>query len=322
MWASIFPGQGSQSVGMGRLFIDNFGAITNPLIEETSDLLSQNFRKLILEGPESDLTLTSNTQPALVLVSTMMSKSLEQVIGRPFKFSAGHSLGEYSALVSQGAISFADAIKSVRIRGQSMQDAVPVGQGAMCAVLGTSDTYVVELCKWVDSESGFSPLEPANFNAPGQVVVSGSSKAVEWMRANYSSDKIPGGQKAKFIPLNVSAPFHCSMMKPAQEKMKLILSDMKFAKPENPIVQNVTARSENMPEKIRENLISQISSPVKWTQSVIEFKNLGVTRFVEMGPGKVLSGLVKKIDSEAFKSFNIMSLEDIKLLEQEVKSNS
>lgn len=316
MWGALFPGQGSQHVGMGRFLFDNFKS-TQMLFEEASDTLGTNFKKLCFDGPESDLTLTENTQPALLLVSTATFTALTETTPLQFSFGAGHSLGEYSALVAGNSLPFAQTMKAVRLRGQAMQQAVPVGQGGMLAVLGLEDSEVLKFCEWAVRESGLKPLEPANFNAPGQVVVSGSKELCDWVQANFTSEKVFGQKKrAKLIPLNVSAPFHCSLMKPAQDKMEPVLKDLKFSNPKWPIVQNVTARDERDPEVLRRNLITQISAPVRWVQSVNQMKALGAKSFVEAGPSKVLAGLVKKIDSEA-RTFNIQSLEDLKALERE-----
>jgi [acyl-carrier-protein] S-malonyltransferase len=316
MNAVLFPGQGSQHVGMGQFLFANFKS-AKELFEEGSEVLQKNLKKLCFDGPESDLVLTENTQPALLLVSYATFKILSEISPVKFSFGAGHSLGEYSALVASGVLPLTSALKAVRLRGRAMQAAVPVGSGSMLAVLGLSDEDVAKLCTWAEKESGLTPLEPANFNAPGQVVISGSKTICDWLQANFDSEKVFGEKKrAKLIPLNVSAPFHCSLMKPAQEKMEPVLKDIPFGVPAWAVVQNVDAKANTQPAKIRENLISQISAPVKWAQSVTQMKQMGATRYVECGPSKVLSNLMKKIDSEA-STFNIHSLEDLKRLEQE-----
>ncbi|HEX4925542.1 MAG TPA: ACP S-malonyltransferase [Bdellovibrionales bacterium] len=321
MWSALFPGQGSQHVGMGRFLFDNFSSAKH-LFEEASDTLKLDFKKLCFDGPESDLTLTENTQPALLLVSVATYKVLTETTPLKFAFGAGHSLGEYSALVAAGTLNFGGALKAVRARGQAMQQAVPVGQGGMLAVLGLSDDEVIRVCQWAESESGLKPLEPANFNAPGQVVVSGSQALCTWLQTNFDPSRLFAEKKrAKLIPLNVSAPFHCSLMKPAQDKMEPVLNDLRFATPQFPVVQNVTAAEEKQPERLKKNLIAQISAPVKWVQSVTRMKALGVRTAVEVGPSKVLSGLVKKIDSE-LRTFNIQSLDELKALEQEANHAS
>ena len=216
MWSALFPGQGSQSVGMGRFLFENFTEARSTF-EEASDSLSLNFKKLCFEGPESDLQLTENTQPALLLVSTATHRVVQSTTGIKFEAAAGHSVGEYAAVVAAQAVKFSDALRAVRVRGQAMQRAVPVGQGGMIAVLGLTDPQVETLCQWAESTSGLKPVEPANFNAPGQVVISGSQAGLEWLRANAKADlfQLAPGESAprmKMIPLAVSAPFHCSLI--------------------------------------------------------------------------------------------------------------
>lgn len=226
MWGALFPGQGSQSVGMGKFLFEEFSTARR-LFEEAGDTLKINFKKLCFEGPDSDLQLTENTQPALLLVSTVTATCVTELVPVQIKASAGHSVGEYAALVNAGVLSFSSALRAVRTRGQAMQKAVPVGDGAMCAVLGLSDDNARKMCALVEKLSGETPLEPANFNCPGQVVVSGSAKAIEWMRANVTSEWVAqnlgaDAGRAKLIPLSVSAPFHCSLMKPAEKEMRAV----------------------------------------------------------------------------------------------------
>lgn len=312
----LFPGQGSQFVGMGKVFYDNFKQ-AQLIFEEGSDALSFDMKKLIFDGPEADLKLTHNTQPAILLVSVAMHEALKSIYKSQEKLCAGHSLGEYSALVSNGVLKFSDAIRTVRTRGELMQKAVPEGKGAMIAVLGCADSDVEKICEWVNKETS-QPLEPANYNAPGQVVISGSADACKWLLENYKTSQLGNEIKAKFIPLKVSAPFHCSLMMPAQEEMMPVLNDLALNDAEFPIIQNVTALETTDLNIIQKNLVSQISAPVKWVQSVKRLKELGVTRCIEVGPGKVLSGLVKKIDSDALSTFNVESIEDFKKLEAEL----
>lgn len=316
MLGLIFPGQGSQFVGMGKVFYENFKP-AKLVFEEGCDALNFNIKKLIFDGPDSDLKLTQNTQPAILLVSVAINEVLKDVHKSHEKICAGHSLGEYSALVANGVLKFSEAIQTVRTRGELMQKAVPEGKGAMIAVLGCADSDVEKICKWVVNETS-QILEPANYNAPGQVVISGSKDACDWLVQNYKASKLSQEIKAKFIPLKVSAPFHCSMMMPAQEEMLPILNDLSLDDAQFPIIQNVTALETADLNIIRKNLISQISSPVRWVQSVKRLKELGVTRCIEVGPGKVLSGLVKKIDSDALSTFNVESIEDFKKLEAEL----
>jgi [acyl-carrier-protein] S-malonyltransferase len=317
MWAALFPGQGSQSVGMGRFLFDNF-AIARQTFEEASDTLKVDFKKLCFEGPESDLQLTHNTQPALLLVSTTTFRVVESTMGIKIGAAAGHSVGEYAAVVTSGAVRFTDALKAVRVRGQEMQKAVPVGEGGMVAVMGLTDDQVVRLCQWSQDNSGLNPIEPANFNAPGQVVISGSQKVIDWMKTNAKPEIFaPETPRMKLIPLSVSAPFHCSLMKPAEEAMSRVLADTEFSNAKWMIVQNVTAQETQDAATLRTNLVKQVSGAVRWTQCMHRLKALGTTKMIEFGSGKVLSGLAKKIDSEGPQPFNINSLEDLKILEQE-----
>lgn len=324
MWAALYPGQGSQSVGMGRVLFENF-AVARDTFEEASDTLKINFQKLCFEGPESDLQLTENTQPALLMVSTAAFRVIRTSMGIPIEVGAGHSVGEYAALVSAGALEFPEALKAVRSRGQAMQAAVPIGEGGMVAVMGLTDEQVDFLCKWSEKESGLSPIEPANYNAPGQVVISGSQKLINWMKANVkpeifaSTGGIPA--RMKLIPLAVSAPFHCRLMTPAEEQMRLVLNDITFSAAQWPIVQNVTAQETQDPETLRENLIRQVSGAVRWTQCMGRIKTLGATKMIEFGAGKVLSGLAKKIDSEGPTPFNINTLDDLKNIELAMKED-
>lgn len=322
MWGALFPGQGSQAVGMGKFFVENFKA-ARERFEEASDVLGQDFKRLCFDGPDNDLALTENTQPALLLASTVAFEVVRDTTGLPITAGAGHSVGEYAALVAAGTLRFADGMRAVRRRGQAMQRAVPVGHGSMCAVLGLSDEQAQKLCAWVETESGERPLQPANFNCPGQVVVSGSAKAISWMAANFKPAELfaPDAPKARLIPLNVSAPFHCSLMKPAEDEMRAALMDLPFAPARWPVVQNFSATESTHPERLRTELIAQISGAVKWTQCMQKLHALGVRRAVEFGPGKVLSGLAKKIDSGKVATLNITSLQDLKNFEKTWKES-
>lgn len=322
MMTLLFPGQGSQQPGMGRFLFDNF-TIAKHSFEEASEALAQDMKKLCFEGSDEDLALTENTQPALLLVSTVTQRVLKSEFNFKVSASAGHSIGEYAALVAANAIDFAPALKAVRTRGLAMQSAVPVGQGGMIAALGLEPHQAQYLCDYVVKHSGEGPLSPANFNSPGQIVLSGSLKAIEWGRANFKADFFTNPPKRmKLIPLNVSAPFHCEMMLPAERKMREVLTAMEFRTPEFGIVQNFTARMETKPEQLRENLIRQVSAPVRWTESMELLKTQNSTNCIECGTGKVLSGLLKKIDEQAFTVLSTNSLEDLKLIEDFLKASS
>ena len=315
MWSAVFPGQGSQFVGMSQFLFDNFLSVRRKF-EEASDTLKLNFEKLCFTGPKEDLELTPNTQPALLLSSVATHEVIGETTGIQFDAASGHSVGEYAALVTSGVLNFPEALKAVRIRGELMQEAVPRGQGAMLAVMGLTDTQVCHLCQWAEKKSGLRPLEPANFNSPGQVVISGTTPLARWIQENWSDFDDPPLERVKFIPLKVSAPFHCSMMKPAEEKMKPILENMKFKDSPYPIVQNVPAQPVTLGVELQTHLIAQISAPVRWTDCVKKLKELGTQKCLEIGPGKTLSNLIKKIDKNGIQTFNISSLEDIRLLEK------
>jgi [acyl-carrier-protein] S-malonyltransferase len=320
-WAALYPGQGSQQTGMGQFLFDNFKE-AKLRFEEASDLLKIDFRKLCFQGSDEELQLTANTQPCLLLVSTVAFEVFRNLTGFKPLAAAGHSIGEYAALVASGAIDFREALPAVRIRGEAMQAATPVGQGGMCAVMGMTDSQVREMCAWVEQESGEKPLSPANFNSPGQVVISGNQKAIAWLQANFKKEALKDPPaRAKFIPLKVSAPFHCAMMKPAEDKMREVLHQAQFHDGQFAIVQNFLAEPVLKANELRENVIRQVSAPVLWSQCVLKLRDLGARRTIEFGSGKVLSGLVKKIDSENIITFNLTSLEELKAAEQAYKEN-
>nr|WP_295905511.1 ACP S-malonyltransferase [uncultured Bdellovibrio sp.] len=323
MFTLAFPGQGSQQPGMGRFLFDNF-KIAQEIFEEGSEALKQDMKKLCFEGSEADLALTENTQPALLLVSTATQKVLRHDFGVKAVAAAGHSIGEYAALVAADVIRFDEAMRAVRTRGQAMQSAVPVGQGGMVAVLGLEPDQVETLCNYVVKNSGFGPLSAANFNSPGQIVISGSQKAINWLKDNFKPEVIftEAPKRAKLIPLTVSAPFHCEMMKPAEDKMRMVLTAMEFKTAAFPIIQNFHAKAETEGSILRENLISQVSAPVRWTQSMEVLKAMGHANVIECGAGKVLQGLLKKIDGDFFKVMTTTSMEDIKTIEEFLKASS
>ena len=317
MWSAIFPGQGSQFVGMSQFLFDNFSFVRHRF-EEASDTLGLDFKKLCFMGPKEDLEFTPNTQPALLLCSVVTHEVVMKTTGVRFCAASGHSVGEYAALVTSGALDFVETLKTVKTRGELMQAAVPRGHGAMLAVIGPTDQQVCDLCQWAEKTSGMSPLEPANFNSPGQVVVSGIAPLTQWLQENWSLFDQPSLRQIKLIPLKVSAPFHCSLMRPAEEKMKPVLQAIKFTDSPYPIVQNAVAKPVTQKEALRIHLITQISTPVRWTDCVNQLKVLGTKKFLELGPGKTLSQLIKKTDKEEnIQTFNISSLEDLKALEND-----
>lgn len=285
--AFVFPGQGSQSVGMLADMAEVNGIVADTFAE-ASDRLGYDLWSLVSGGPEDQLNQTEFTQPALVAASIAVWRvALESGALKP-DVVAGHSLGEYSALVAAGALSFGDAVALVQKRGQYMQTAVPVGEGGMAAVLGLEDEQVKAIC--AEASSG-GVVQAANFNSPGQVVIAGSNAALE---KAIEACKAAGAKRA--MPLAVSAPFHSELMKPAAENMKAALADVTITAPTVPVIQNVDADYESDPEKIRDNLVAQMYSAVLWTETVQRMAADGVTNAVECGPGKVLAGLIKRID--------------------------
>ncbi|XGC79347.1 ACP S-malonyltransferase [Bdellovibrio bacteriovorus] len=321
MFTLAFPGQGSQQPGMGRFLFDNF-KIAQETFEEGSEALKQDMKKLCFDGTEAELALTENTQPALLLVSTATQRVLRKDLGVKASAAAGHSIGEYAALVAADVIRFDEAMRAVRTRGQAMQSAVPVGKGGMVAVLGLEPDQVETLCNYVVKNSGFGPLSAANFNSPGQIVISGSQQAINWLKDNFKPEVIftEAPKRAKLIPLSVSAPFHCEMMKPAEDKMRLVLTAMEFNKAAFPIIQNFHAKAETDGSNLRENLIRQVSAPVRWTQSMEVLKSMNHAQVLECGAGKVLQGLLKKIDGDFFKVMTTTSMEDLKTIEDSLKA--
>ena len=313
MWAVLFPGQGSQVVGMGRFYYEQFQTARR-LFEEASDELKINFKKLCFEGPEEELTLTQNAQPAIVLVSCVAWFCLHEDMDLSFvKYGAGHSVGEYSALVSAGVLSFNNALKAVRQRGLYMNACCPPKQGGMSALVGSSPEKAKKFCKWVEKESGYAPLEPANFNSPEQTVLSGVKTALEWAQKHYQEYSF-SSKKVRLIPLKVSAPFHSSLMDPACKKMDIFLKTLQFKKPNRMIVQNTIAGFNSEPDTIRNNLIKQVKAPVLWLQSIQYLFEQGCRYFLELGEGKVLAGLIKKTDISK-SVFHFHSLQDIQILQ-------
>tara|TARA_B100000780_G_scaffold267777_1_gene225165 strand:- start:3564 stop:4487 length:924 start_codon:yes stop_codon:yes gene_type:complete len=304
MKALLFPGQGSQIVGMGSEFFNNF-EVVKKIFSEADDTLNFKISKLILEGPAADLKLTKNTQPAIMAVSysifCVLKKEYNINIDQ-FKYFAGHSLGEYTALVSSEALTFTDAIYLLQERGKAMQEAVPVGEGSMLAVLGCD---VDQINSYISKLKSKKVCEIANDNSIGQIIVSGSTESV-----NELEEKLKENKK-KSILLPVSAPFHCSLMNIAAEKMKDKINNTEFKESKIEIINNVNALPEKNPKIIKKLLIDQICSKVRWRESVLFMEKNGVNEFIEIGPGKVLSGLVKRITNEC-KSKSINSIQDMK----------
>jgi [acyl-carrier-protein] S-malonyltransferase len=284
--ALLFPGQGSQTVGMGKDLAEKY-PVARQTFEEADEALGYKLSKICFEGPEDQLRLTEITQPAILTVSIAALRVLETRMPKPH-YVAGHSLGEYSAHVASGTINFADAVRTVRNRGQYMQEAVPIGVGAMAAILGMPLEKVRAACH--DAAQG-EVCEPANINSPEQIVISGNAAAVE--RATKLADE-RGAKRAKLLP--VSAPFHCSLMKPAQDRLQPDLDKLKMAKPAYPVACNVDADLVLDDLRARDTLVRQVTGSVKWEQSMHLLIGKGVQTFVELGPGKVLCGLMRQID--------------------------
>jgi [acyl-carrier-protein] S-malonyltransferase len=284
----VFPGQGAQYVGMGKELIENY-QVARDVFEQADGALGFSLKKLCLEGPEDELKLTYHTQPALLTTSIAAYRVLEQEAGFEAVVAAGHSLGEYSALVAAAALPFETAVRLVHWRGKWMDEAVPAGLGAMAAILGMDSDGLEQVCAEI-RESG-EVVELANLNCPGQIVISGTAKGVA-----KASDLAKEKGARRVVPLVVSGPFHCSLMKPAAEKLNNALLEADFAKGTIPVVANVDAKAYTEPGDVRTALEKQLYSPVRWQQCVETMIQMGVDTFIEFGPGTVLSGLIKKID--------------------------
>jgi [acyl-carrier-protein] S-malonyltransferase len=300
--AYIFPGQGSQVIGMGKDLFDNFAAARDVFLE-ADDALGFPLSEMCFDGTDADLALTANTQPAILTTSIAAFRSMKSENFPSPNYVAGHSLGEYSALVAAGALDFSDAVKIVRKRGTYMQEAVPFGVGAMAAILGLPVETVEIAC--ADARDG-EVCSPANINSPAQIVIAGSAGAVD--RA-IELLKERGAKRA--IKLNVSAPFHCDLMLPAQDKLAADLAEINFRDLQYPIVENITAEANTSAERVRTALTEQVSSPVLWAQTIENLINEGVETFVEVGAGKVLSGLVRQINRDV-RCLNVETTESLR----------
>ena len=303
----IFPGQGSQSVGMGKELYKNFDLVKK-IFRESDDRLKYPISKIILEGPESDLKLTKNTQPAILTVSYSIFKLVTEEFNiqiKDIKYFAGHSLGEYTALVSSKSLNFSDAVFLLHERGKYMQEAVPTGKGAMLAVMGQKINDIQNFLDQISKDKGV--CEIANDNSEGQTILSGDKEAIDEI------NKILKANKKKSIFLPVSAPFHCSLMQPAAKKMEETINQINFNNPSIDLISNVTALPIRDSSEIKKLLVKQIYSKVRWRESVLFMIKNGINEFIELGPGKVLSGLVKRINDKVLtKSIN--TIDDIKSL--------
>ncbi len=306
--AFVFPGQGSQTVGMGKEFYDNF-PIARQVFEEVDDALNQKLSAIIFNGPTDELTLTANAQPAIMTTSMAILRTLQHETGKKItdlcQYVAGHSLGEYTALCAAEAISLKDTAKLVKLRGLTMQNAVAPGVGAMAAVLGMNLEQITEILKYVNQDGYI--CEIANDNCPGQIVISGHLEAIDLACAQIAA----AGFKA--IKLPVSAPFHCSLMEPVKETMEKALYETKILPAKVPLIANILADGITEPDHIINCLIEQISGMVKWRESILTLKELGVSNITEIGAGKVLNGMNKRIDA-SFTLVNIQSVNDIKAI--------
>ncbi len=280
--AFVFPGQGSQKVGMGKEAFDGSDA-ARAVFAAADRALDAPLSRLCFEGPEDDLKLTRNTQPAILTSSVAILRAL----GESPDVVAGHSLGEYSAHVCAGTVAFEDAVRTVRLRGELMQAAVPVGQGAMSAILKLAREPLEQICREVEAETGLC-VEPVNYNSPGQIVIAGDAKAVELAGERM---KAAGGRA---MPLPVSAPFHCRLMKPAEEKLAPALAAITFSAPKLPVYVNVDAAPVSTGEAARDALVRQVSRSVRWEDAIVRMKDDGVTLFVEVGTGNALTGMIKR----------------------------
>lgn len=300
-FAAVFPGQGSQFVGMFSSFMED--PIVRTTFDEANEALGYDLRALCLNGPESELNRTEITQPAILTASVAAFRALKDKVGLP-AFVAGHSLGEYSALVAAGVLEFKDAVCLVRLRGQAMQEAVPAGQGAMAAVLGLDDQVIIDSCAQVTQETG-KGVWAANFNTPGQVVISGSAEGVA-----KASELLGAAGARRVVPLAVSAPSHCPLMQSAADRLQQALLEIKVNDAQIPVYSNAFAKPETKAQEIIKALVLQLTGPVRWVETVQEMKKDGAEVLVETGPNKVLSGMLRRIDKTLL-SANVFDLESL-----------
>ncbi|PTQ77275.1 [acyl-carrier-protein] S-malonyltransferase [Nitrosomonas oligotropha] len=288
-FAFVFPGQGSQSVGMLNGYTDL--PIIQETFQEASDILKQDFWSMVNNGPADDLNLTINTQPLMLTAGIAVYRAWRSLGGEPPALMAGHSLGEYTALVASEALSFADALALVRFRAQAMQQAVPEGVGGMAAILGMDDEIIETICRDITNQNSEESLEPANFNSPGQIVIAGHKNAI---LQGIEMAKSKGAKRAIMLPMSI--PSHCSLMKPAADSMRQQLAHVPLQSPRIPILHNADVKTHTDTADIKEILIRQLTSPVRWVDTVKALAANGITHVVECGPGKVLAGLNKRID--------------------------
>jgi len=310
--AFVFPGQGSQFVGMGKELYNEYEAAKN-IFDKADQTLGYSLSSLCFEGPEDELKLTYHTQPAILTTSIALYELFKEQVKKP-DYVAGHSLGEYSALVAAGALQFEDAVATVRKRGQFMDEAVPAGEGAMAAILGGERDLIGQICEAVSLEG--NSVQMANMNCPGQVVISGTKDGVE-----LASGRLKEAGIKRIIPLVVSGPFHSDLMKPAASKLAHVLEKIEIVTAKIPVVTNADARPVMLAEDIEHALVEQVFSPVLWEDSISWMIEQGVSTFVEIGPGQVLSGLIKKID-RSVKIYSVSNAESLKTTLEQLQAHS